>query len=201
MNSKILFIQIMAVVPIFSSMLHAATQPAIAAGSQHSLFLKSDGIVWSCGANWAGQIGDGTYSDRSVPAQVISNVKAIAAGEMHSLFLKTDGLHSLDVERRRVGRTASGGCWQWSGAWCGIGSILRHCCDPMGQREAAGGCEVAAKSLICRAFRRNAMGQHMASIPAVPTESETESKKRIANQALNPPILPASPPAIQAAMG
>lgn len=68
-----------------------AVQPAIAAGHGHSLFLKSDGTVWSCGANWGGQLGDGTYSDRWTPIPVIADIKAIAAGEMHSLFLKTDG--------------------------------------------------------------------------------------------------------------
>ncbi len=68
-----------------------AVQPAIAAGQTHSLFLKSDGTVWSCGANFGGQLGDGTYSDRSVPIQVIADIKAITAGQRHSLFLKTDG--------------------------------------------------------------------------------------------------------------
>lgn len=68
-----------------------AVQPAIAVGQGHSLFLKSDGTAWSSGGNWGGQLGDGTFSSRSVPVQIIADVKAIAAGQMHSLFVKTDG--------------------------------------------------------------------------------------------------------------
>jgi hypothetical protein len=79
------------IIQLFSEGICAATQPAIAAGMAHSLFLKSDGSVWACGANWGGQLGDGTYSDQHAPIHVIDNVKAIAAGEMHSLFVKTDG--------------------------------------------------------------------------------------------------------------
>ena len=35
------------------------------AGSNHSVFLKSDGSVWTVGFNNAGQLGDGTTSDRN----------------------------------------------------------------------------------------------------------------------------------------
>ena len=84
-------LQLLFALPLLSMLPAKAVQPAIAAGQMHSLFLKSDGTVWSCGANWGGQLGDGTYSDRSVPIQVIADIKAITAGEMHSLFLKTDG--------------------------------------------------------------------------------------------------------------
>jgi len=84
-------LQLLFALPLLSMLPAKAVQPAIAAGRMHSLFLKSDGTVWSCGANWGGQLGDGTYSDRSVPIQVITDIKAITAGEMHSLFLKTDG--------------------------------------------------------------------------------------------------------------
>jgi hypothetical protein len=46
----------------------------------------------------------------------------------------------------------------------------------MGQREAAGGCEVVAKARIYRAFRHKAMGQHMASIPMKPTHNKQSQK-------------------------
>ena len=35
---------------------------AIAAGSYHSLFLKSDGSLWAMGYNGDGELGDGTYN-------------------------------------------------------------------------------------------------------------------------------------------
>jgi alpha-tubulin suppressor-like RCC1 family protein len=38
----------------------------IAAGFQHSLFLKNDGTVWACGKNLFGQLGDGTTGDKSI---------------------------------------------------------------------------------------------------------------------------------------
>ena len=67
---------------------------AIAAGHQHSLFLKNDSTVWACGYNNTGQLGDGTTTDKSTPVQVSSlstPCMALAAGVQHSLFLKTDG--------------------------------------------------------------------------------------------------------------
>ncbi|MCX8497658.1 MAG: hypothetical protein ORN51_15870 [Akkermansiaceae bacterium] len=84
-------LQLLFALPLLFMLPAKAVQPAIAAGQRHSLFLKSDGTVWSCGASFGGQPGDGTYSDRSIPIQVIADIKAITAGQMHSLFLKTDG--------------------------------------------------------------------------------------------------------------
>lgn len=65
---------------------------AIAVGAMHVLCLKNDGTVWACGANDAGQLGDGTTTDRNSPVQVsgLSNITAIAANFKHSLFLKSD---------------------------------------------------------------------------------------------------------------
>jgi alpha-tubulin suppressor-like RCC1 family protein len=60
---------------------------AIAAGHQHSLFLRRDGSVWAVGDNDAGQLGDGTLQRRLTPVRVkmndgsfLTNVQAIAAG-------------------------------------------------------------------------------------------------------------------------
>jgi alpha-tubulin suppressor-like RCC1 family protein len=65
---------------------------AIAAGSEHSLFLKSDGSLWATGGNLFSQLGDGTNNSTNRPEQIVaSGVTAIAAGSEHSLFLKNDG--------------------------------------------------------------------------------------------------------------
>jgi hypothetical protein len=67
---------------------------AVAAGWQHSLFLKSDGSLWAMGGNYEGQLGDGadSFFTTNQPEQIVaSNVTAIAAGGHYSLFLKGDG--------------------------------------------------------------------------------------------------------------
>ena len=66
---------------------------AVAAGTNHSLALKSDGTVWAWGWNSFGQLGDGSGINQSVPVKVygLAGVKAIAAGGVHSLALLTDG--------------------------------------------------------------------------------------------------------------
>ncbi|MFZ0827778.1 MAG: hypothetical protein WAO02_10180 [Verrucomicrobiia bacterium] len=70
----------------------ASNVTAIAAGSLHTLFLKSDGSLWAMGNNAVGQLGDGTTNDVNVPEQIVaSNVTAIATANYHSLFLKSDG--------------------------------------------------------------------------------------------------------------
>lgn len=70
----------------------------IAAGHIHSLFLKSDGTVWTVGNNGSGQLGDNSTTDRSTVVQVVvsggsalSNITAIAGGAAHSIALKSDG--------------------------------------------------------------------------------------------------------------
>lgn len=63
------------------------------AGGAHSLALKPDGMVWTWGENYAGQMGDGPATDRSAPVRVsgVSGASAIAAGNNFNLALKTDG--------------------------------------------------------------------------------------------------------------
>jgi len=65
----------------------------VSAGDNHALALKSDGTVYAWGANWSGQLGDGTTTDRHTPVQVssLTNVTMVAGGEDHSVALKSDG--------------------------------------------------------------------------------------------------------------
>src|SRR5437016_5308493 len=61
--------------------------------ARHSLALKADGTVWAWGNNGSGQLGDGTFTNRSTPARVpnLPGVTAIANGIGHSLAPATDG--------------------------------------------------------------------------------------------------------------
>jgi alpha-tubulin suppressor-like RCC1 family protein len=67
---------------------------AVAVGpGGHTVTVGKDGSVWSWGNNYYGQLGDGSNTDRSVPAQVrgISDVAAVAAGFGFTVALKLDG--------------------------------------------------------------------------------------------------------------
>ena len=67
---------------------------AIAAGSEHSLALRSDGTVWAWGRNGSGELGNGAQGhDAYVPVQVVglTGITAIAAGERFSMAVKADG--------------------------------------------------------------------------------------------------------------
>jgi len=66
---------------------------AVAAGSNHTIALKSDGTVWTWGYNANGELGNGALVNRSVPARIasLSGITAIAAGANHSVALRNDG--------------------------------------------------------------------------------------------------------------
>lgn len=70
-----------------------AATPLIKVGENHTVMLRSNGTIWTCGDNLLGQLGDGTTTARNVPVQVgtATDWMALAAGEHHTLALKTDG--------------------------------------------------------------------------------------------------------------
>jgi alpha-tubulin suppressor-like RCC1 family protein len=80
-----------------SSPLQVATGVAsVAAGSRHTMYVKTDGTLWAMGYKRNGQLGDeGTDSSilefRSTPVQVATGVSSVAAGAYHSMYVKTDG--------------------------------------------------------------------------------------------------------------
>ena len=64
----------------------------IAAGENHSLFVKTDGSLWGMGSNQFGQLGLTGTGQTTLPRKIIaSGVSRIVADGNHSLFLKTDG--------------------------------------------------------------------------------------------------------------
>jgi alpha-tubulin suppressor-like RCC1 family protein len=67
----------------------------IAAGTEYSLALRSDGSLWGWGQNTHGQLGIGEGSAREVDAPVriesLSEVRAVAAAGGHALALLGDG--------------------------------------------------------------------------------------------------------------
>ncbi len=68
-------------------------------GAREAIALKSDGTVWTWGHNGVGQLGDGTFTYRSTPVQVLgpngvghlSSVIAIAGGEVFNVAVTADG--------------------------------------------------------------------------------------------------------------
>lgn len=88
--------------PVPVTMTDLESVKAVACGNDHSIALKTDGTVWTWGANLNGQLGYNTYNagtdendDQTTPAQVtdthITGVKAIAGGSFHTVVLKEDG--------------------------------------------------------------------------------------------------------------
>jgi alpha-tubulin suppressor-like RCC1 family protein/pimeloyl-ACP methyl ester carboxylesterase len=67
--------------------------PIAAAGSYHTVAVKSDGTVWAWGNNGYGQLGDGSTTDRLTPVQVpgLTGVVSLAAGDAHTVAVKSDG--------------------------------------------------------------------------------------------------------------
>ena len=66
---------------------------SVAAGDFHSLAIRPDGGLWTWGANWSGQLGNGSSTDSPVPTSVsgLPVLKAVAGGAAHSLAVSGDG--------------------------------------------------------------------------------------------------------------
>ena len=67
----------------------------IACGGYHTVILKKDGSLYSCGNNGGGQLGIGTVTDNPTFTQVTTNisndVKEVACGSTYTFILKNDG--------------------------------------------------------------------------------------------------------------
>jgi alpha-tubulin suppressor-like RCC1 family protein len=77
----------------------AALEASVAqssAGYSHTCARKTDGTLWCWGANFSGQLGDGTETERLIPVEVATLGAAVAevsAGGSHSCARKSD--HSV----------------------------------------------------------------------------------------------------------
>jgi alpha-tubulin suppressor-like RCC1 family protein len=81
-----------------SGALSGKTITAIAAGTDYTIALDSDGKVYAWGDNSSGQLGDNSTTDSSVPVAVTTSgalsgktITAVAGGTKHSLALDSDG--------------------------------------------------------------------------------------------------------------
>lgn len=62
------------------------------AGMHHTVMLAEDGTVWAMGLNDAGQLGDGTTTDRSLPVQSkIAGVDKLVISAHSQMAIKEDG--------------------------------------------------------------------------------------------------------------
>ncbi len=81
-------------VATFQTPAAAATPPVtvtrIAAGSNTSFAIKSDGSLWAWGANTRGQLGDGTLLARSTPGFVGADYSQVASSGQNTLAVRTD---------------------------------------------------------------------------------------------------------------
>jgi alpha-tubulin suppressor-like RCC1 family protein len=67
---------------------------SIACVNFHTIALKTDGTLWSWGANTFGQLGVNDITVRNTPVTTLlggTNWKSIACGYFHTIALKTDG--------------------------------------------------------------------------------------------------------------
>ncbi len=99
---------------------------AIAVGNSYTVILKTDGTVWAWGANWFGQLGDGTTTYSPVPIQVsgLTDITAISVGGYFNdwkgggstIALKADGTVWAWGDNRygQLGVTTTETCGEYS---------------------------------------------------------------------------------------
>ena len=103
----------------------------------HTAAVKTDGTLWTWGANAYGGLGDGTGDFKSSPVQTITggnNWKQVACGYRHTAAVKTDGTlwtwgrnsygplgDNTTTDRSSPVQTVTGGT-NWRQVACGSGS-------------------------------------------------------------------------------
>jgi gliding motility-associated-like protein len=82
---------------------------ALESGSNHTVAIHQDGTLWAWGANYNGEVGNGTTYNSNIPVLISTETNwiSIAAGHSHNLALKSDGT-----------------LWSWGyGDYSGIGLV------------------------------------------------------------------------------
>jgi len=72
----------------------AQTTASLAAGTDFTLALKTDGTLWAWGLNSSGQLGDASTTLRSAPVQIgaaVTTWNSVAAGAAFSIGTRSDG--------------------------------------------------------------------------------------------------------------
>jgi alpha-tubulin suppressor-like RCC1 family protein len=108
----------------------------VACGNGHTAAIKTDGTLWTWGANDTGRLGDGTTTDRSSPGTTAgggTNWKQVACGQSYIATIKTDGtlwtwgnngngrLGDGTTTSRLSPVTTAGGGTNWKQVACGQG--------------------------------------------------------------------------------
>jgi len=64
----------------------------IAAGVNHSMFVKNNGSLWGMGLNTQAQLGDGTLNNTNRPEQIVpNNVANVSCGSSATFFVQSNG--------------------------------------------------------------------------------------------------------------
>lgn len=73
--------------------LNAQCWQSVQCGNYHTVGIKTDGTVWAWGANFNGQLGDGTLVDKHYPIEVsgISDMRSLFVGYYTNFMIKNDG--------------------------------------------------------------------------------------------------------------
>ena len=80
-------------ISLFSSIGTAMRWSSVSAGGSHNLAVATDGTLWAWGDNRHGQLGDGSRTNRHIPAQIGADADwaYVSAGNVHSAAIKKDG--------------------------------------------------------------------------------------------------------------
>lgn len=69
----------------------ASNVKSFAAGNGHIMIIKNDDSLWATGKNSAGQLGDGTTTDKTAPVHIMNDVSLVSATGEHTMIVKNDG--------------------------------------------------------------------------------------------------------------